>query len=591
MRGYHISRIDLLFFVPLKCHMPQIKILPPGLRNKIAAGEVIERPASVVKELIENSIDAGSSEIDIDVLYSGKRLIRVSDNGSGMDREDALLCFERHATSKLAAEDDLFHIETMGFRGEALSSIASVSRVRLVTGRKKPVQSGKVEETEEVGVSVEITGGEVKEIKDSPAVGTSVEVKDLFFNTPARKKFLKSNSTELFHIIDTVTKEALSHWRIAFRLLSDNRETMDVSLSSGPRERIMQIYGGEFTDGLTEINADVGAMKLNAFVTKGDNFRKMKSHQLIFINSRPVKDHSISHAVYRAYEGMLPDDMHPVFFLFLDIEPGKIDFNVHPAKREVRFEDKESVYRFVMDRIRQTVKGERAEFVKQFADIPSPDHPLPSPYSYREHLSSPSVFQGSAISEDLELAYTASLPSLYLGDTFIAVSGKGGLMLIDHHAAHERILHEKFLKGISLGSHYSLFPIQVKLSPGEYTAILENTRLLKDFGMEVDDFGHDTIVVRSLPDVLKDSDIRGILSDIAACMIEGVPPDKSFKEALAARIACHSSVRGKEILDRDEISKLITDLELTDNPDQCPHGRPTRIFFSLDDLKKMFKRR
>jgi DNA mismatch repair protein MutL len=570
--------------------MPQIKILPTSLSNKIAAGEVIERPASVVKELIENSIDAGSTEIGIDILYSGKHLIRVSDNGTGMDREDALLCFERHATSKLSSEGDLFNIKTMGFRGEALSSIASVSRVKLITGRKNPLPPGKGTTGEE-GVYVEIIGGEVKEIKDSPAVGTSVEVRDLFFNTPARKKFLKSNSTELFHIIDTVTREALSHWRIAFRLLSDNRETMDVPVSSGSKERIMQIYGGEFLDGLRGVNAAAGGIKLSAYVTKGDNFRNMKSHQLVFINGRPVKDHSVSHAVYRAYEGILPRDKHPIFFIFIDIDPGKVDFNVHPAKREVRFQDKESVYRLVMDSIRETVKGERAEFVKQFTEIPEADFSGQRSDAYQASISSPPASGGPMVSENSELAYKPSLPFIYLGDTFIAVSGRGGLTLIDHHAAHERILYEKFLKGISLDSHHLLFPMQVKLSHREYAIIIENIRLLKDFGMEIDDFGHETIVVRSLPDVLRDSDIRGILSDIAACIIEGVSPDKSFKEALAARIACHSSVRGKEILNRDELSNLIADLERTDNPGQCPHGRPTRIFFSLDDLKKMFKRK
>ncbi len=581
--------------------MPQIKILSPNLRNKIAAGEVIERPASVVKELMENSIDAGSTDIRIDILYGGKRLIRVSDNGTGMDKEDAILCFERHATSKLFNEEDLFNIKTMGFRGEALSSIASVSKVKLITGYKGSHS----------GVSVEIHGNEVKGIKDSPSIGTSVEVKDLFFNTPARKKFLKSNTTELFHIIDIVTKEALSHWEISFRLTSDNQETINLPLSSSPRERIMQIYGEEFLNSLMEVNnlplppipplarggqeGGKGGMgrfvgnwdegqwinvKTKAFVSKGDNFRNSRSHQFIFINKRPVKDQSISHAVYKAYEGILPRDRHPVFFLFLDVDPRKVDFNVHPTKREVRFEDKESIYRFVNSSIREAVRGDRTEYIKQFTEIPASSlYPLPlSP-------------QEPMVSEALEFAYKPHLPFIYLGDTFIAISGKGGLTLIDHHAAHERILYERFLKGINLNSHQLLFPRQVKLSPREYRIILDNVSLLRDFGIEVDDFGHETIIVRSLPDVLKESDIRGILSDAASCIIESVAPDKSLKEVLAAKIACHSSVRGEEILNQEELSNLISDLEQADQPDQCPHGRPTRIFLSLDDLKKMFKRK
>lgn len=579
--------------------MPRIKILSLDLRNKIAAGEVIERPASVVKELIENSIDAGSTDIKIEVLYGGKHLIRVSDNGNGMDREDALLCFERHATSKLANEDDLFNIKTMGFRGEALSSIASVSKVKLITGLKNSHS----------GVSIEIHGGEVKETRDSPSIGTSVEVRDLFFNMPARKKFLKSNSTELFHIIDIVTKEALSHWEIGFRFVSDNKETMNIPLSSGRRERIMQVYGEEFLTGLIEANnppLSKGGMegfaenwddgkwinvKVNAFVSKSENFRNTKSHQFIFINRRPIKDPSISHAVYHAYEGILPRDKHPIFFLFIDIDPRKIDFNVHPTKREVRFEDKESIYRFVSNCIREAVREKRAEYTRQFTEIPSMHSINRFVDTHEIAYSQQDLSHTSVISEDLEFTYKTHLPFIYLGDTFIALSGREGLILIDHHAAHERILYEKFLKGVNLNSHMLLFPKQVKLPHKEYRVILENVQTLKDFGIEVDDFGHDTIVVRSLPDILKEVDIRGILLDVASYILEGIPPDKSFKEELAAKIACHSSIRGKEILNQEELSSLIADLEQTDHPDQCPHGRPTRIFLSLDDMKKMFKRK
>jgi DNA mismatch repair protein MutL len=593
--------------------MSNIKILPVHLRNKIAAGEVIERPASVLKELIENSIDAGSTGITIDVLYGGKRLIRVSDNGTGMDREDALLCFERYATSKLLKEDDLFNIKTMGFRGEALSSIASVSKVKLITALRDNSQ----------GVSAEVYGGDIKEIKDSPSLGTTVEVRDLFYNTPARKKFLKSNNTELFHIIDVVTKEALPHWWISFRLTSDNKETIDIPLSSGLKERILQIYGEEFLAGLMEVNnppesphtplwkrgaegdfkggmggfvenRDKGQwinVKMNAFVSKGDNFRNMKSHQFIFINNRTIKDQSISHAIYKAYEGILPREKHPVFFVFLYINPQRVDFNVHPTKREVRFENKDFVYRSVNSSIREAVKGERVQYTKQFVETFSPGSSTSPVQSYEVTKVPELASSESVISENLEFAYRHHLPFIYLGDTFIAVSGKGGLTLIDHHAAHERILYEKFLKGMNLNSYQLLFPKQAKLSHKEYMIILENNRILMDFGMEIDDFGHDTIIVRSLPDVLKEADLRGILSDVASCIMDGIPPDKSLKEEIAARIACHSSVRGKEILKQEEVSNLIEDLEKTEYPDQCPHGRPTRIFLSLDDLKKMFKRK
>lgn len=558
--------------------MSEIKILPPDLQNKIAAGEVIERPASVVKELIENSIDAKSTNIVIDILNGGKRMIRVSDNGVGMDREDALLCFSKYATSKLFSENDLFNIKTLGFRGEALSSIASVSKVKMITGLKGSP----------FGVSVEILNGEIKEIKASPFIGTSVEVRDLFFNTPARKKFLKSNHTETFHILDIVTKEALSHFRTGFRLTLDNRETISLSPSSNYKERILQIYGGELLDNLMEVKSEEEGIQLKSYVSKGTNFRERKLHQYIFINSRPVKDHSLSHAVYNAYEGILPRDKHPIFFLFLNIDPRKVDFNVHPTKREVRFEHKEFVYHFVNAAIKKAAKGERSEYAKQFTERPAS---VPSSPHYIRDISHPSSSCGTMVSEPLEFSYKTLQPFMYLGETFIAVSGKGGLTLIDYHAAHERILYESLLKSTGIHAHQLLFPKQVKLSYKEYKVILEQIEILKDFGIDVEDFGRSALIVRSLPDALKESDLRGILSDIASCLIEGIRPDKSLKETLAAKIACHSSIRGKTILNQEEIAELITQLEQADQPDQCPHGRPTRIFLSFDDLKKMFKRK
>jgi DNA mismatch repair protein MutL len=563
----------------LKCHMSRIKILPVHVRNKIAAGEVIERPASVVKELIENAIDAGSTDIRIDVLRGGKRLIRVSDNGAGMDRDDALLCFEPHATSKLSKEDDLFDIRTLGFRGEALPSICSVAKVKLTTGLRGNSS----------GVSVEIVGGEVTETRESPFSGTTFEVRDLFFNTPARKKFLKADSTELFHVIDTVTRQALSHFPIAFTLSQESGETMALPVASGFRERILQIYGGEFLGGLTGVEASLEEMRMAAFVSKAEHFRRSKAHQFLFINLRPVKDPSLSHAVYQSFEGILPHDRHPVFFLFLDMDPRRVDFNVHPTKREVRFADKESVYRFVLRAVRDAVKEERSGFAEPFGEPASVG--AGAVPSYHASASQAVLKEGSFVAGEMEFPYRPSLPFIYLGDTFIALSGRGGMTLIDHHAAHERILYERFLKSINPTSHGLLFPEQVKLSPREYRAVLSFRELLHEFGIEVEDFGHDSVIVRSVPDALHGADMRGILADAAAAVLEGAQPGRPLREALAARIACHNSVRGREILNQEELSRLLSDLEKTEHPDQCPHGRPTRIFYSLDDLKKLFKRK
>lgn len=562
--------------------MPLIKILPVEIRNKIAAGEVIERPASVVKELVENSLDAGGTDIRIEVLHGGKGIIKVCDNGTGMDRDDAFLSLQPHATSKLKSEAALFDIRTMGFRGEALPSIASVSRLRLITGMKDA----------EAGISIEMQGGEVKETRECPSIGTTVEVRELFFNTPARKKFLKSDNTELFHIIDTVTKEALSNWEISFKLFAENQETLTLPASYDIRERLAQIYGLEFTEGLSTAASEDGGMAMTAFVSKSDNFRNSRTHQFIFINRRPIRDSLLSNAVYKAYEGILPQDKHPIFFLYLDMDPARVDFNVHPAKREVRFEEKEKVYRFVLANLREAVRKERLEFTMPFAGHSGHvSGPVCQDYNgsfsaYTRHTPS-----DAAVSENIELSYRANLPFIYLGDTFIAVSGKGGLTIVDHHAAHERILYESLLNGLKLNSCRLLFPAQVKLSHKEYRVILEHRHLLYEMGMEADDFGSDTVIVRSLPEALKEADMRGILSDVAAALMEGTMPDKAAKEAVSARIACHGSVRGKEILNQEEVSGLLSDLEKTEHPDQCPHGRPTRIFFSPDDLKKMFKRK
>jgi DNA mismatch repair protein MutL len=565
----------------LKYRMPLIQVLPTDLRNKIAAGEVVERPASVLKELVENAIDAGSTEIKVEVLNGGKRMIKVSDNGSGMDREDALLAFERHATSKIRDFEDLFTTRSLGFRGEALPSIASVSKAKLVTGLKGSPS----------GISIEIEGGTVKEIKDSPFAWTSFEIRDLFFNTPARKKFLKTTSTELFHIMDTFTREALSNPCIGFIMITDHHETMNLPAASSLRERLMQVYGTEFLNGLMEVTSSGQGMTLSAFVSNSSNFRNSKSHQYIFINKRPVRDGSISHAVCKAYEGILPLDKQPIFFIFLDVDPLTVDFNVHPTKREVRFEAKETIYRYIHSRLREKIKEERTEYTRQFAGPREEALDAPEYQSYRTEGESPFSRENSLISENLEFLYRPSLPSIYLGDTFVAFSGRGGLTILDHHAAHERVLYEKMLGSLKSETKQLLFPKQVRVSAREHKALMENSGILKGLGFELEDFGNSALIVRSMPDELEEAELPAMLSDIAAGFIEPNTSFQSLRENIAARIACHSSVRGKTVLSQEELAKLLDDLDNTDHPDQCPHGRPTRIFYSLHDLNKLFKRK
>ncbi|MDI6800981.1 MAG: DNA mismatch repair endonuclease MutL [Thermodesulfovibrionales bacterium] len=568
--------------------MPEIRILPSNLRNKIAAGEVVERPASVVKELMENSIDAGASKIEIDIAKAGKRIIKVSDNGRGMDREDALLAFERYATSKIKNEDDLFNISTMGFRGEALASIVSVSKARLITAQKSEEKT----EDKNIGACVEVIGGEIKETKDCSAIGTTIEIKDLFFNTPARRKFLKSDSTENYHIIDAVTREAISHYQIGFVLRMDGDDVLNLSSVTSYRERLVQVFGRELADGLIETAAEDIQMSIKAFLGNASNLRNNRNNQFLFINNRPVKDHSITYAVYKAYEELIPKDKHPIFFIFLAMDPRNVDFNVHPTKREVRFEDKSSVFDFVYrtakEALRNGVTGywSNGEITQnaRYSETLMPQHANTSMIS-----ESPSMYE--------IMPQAGSIPFIYLTDTFIAIPERGGLALLDYHAAHERINYERLLKNIAMPSHKLLFPQQVKLQSSEYKLILDNIQVLDELGFEIEDFGHDTVIIRSLPEFLSGADLSALLSDVAASLIspakikdEDLELMHSVKKTIAAKLACHKSIRGKETPDGMKIAMLLKDLNTMENPNTCPHGRPTKIFISMNELRKMFKK-
>lgn len=584
--------------------MNKIKVLPVLLRNKIAAGEVIERPSSVVKELVENSIDAASTRIEISIVGAGKRLIRVSDNGRGMDGEDALLAFERYATSKIADESDLSHIQSMGFRGEALSSIAAVSKVRLVTAPKTDDFSGN-----QTGFCVEIAAGETRGQEGCPASGTTIEVKELFFNTPARRKFLKSDNTENHHIIDTVSREALSHYATGFILRIDGEETLTVSPATSLKERIMQIYGKGFVDDMIEAAADDGDYSLRAFIGKASNFRGNKNSQFLFINRRPIRDQSVNHAIYKAYEELIPRDKHPVFIMLLDIDPERVDVNVHPSKREVRFADRTGLYNFIFRTVREALRGSDMDFLSVTGtDTIEGSYSICGTEGRNDRGSAfdaGSRFSaeghcphglGTAL-ESNGLTYDIGVPFIYIGETFVAIPGDDGITIVDYHAAHERVNYERLLKNKDILSNRLLFPQQVKMGPKEHRVILENLLLLNDFGIEAEDFGHGTILVRSLPDVLRDADVRGLLTDTSACLAgeseeanRSAKPLDDIRRTIAARLACHSSIRGREVPDKAKISELLKSLGACDEPDRCPHGRPTRIRISGVELKKMFRK-
>ncbi|MBI5026442.1 MAG: DNA mismatch repair endonuclease MutL [Nitrospirae bacterium] len=559
--------------------MSEISILPEFLINKIAAGEVIERPASVVRELIDNSIDASAKKISVEILHGGKQLIRVIDDGEGMDRKNASLCFERHATSKIKSEDDLFNIFTLGFRGEALPAIASVSKVTLITSQPDSPN----------GTKIEIRIGYERLITDAPVWrGTCVEVRDIFYNTPARRKFLKSVSTELSHIIDVVTQKALSYPEISFSLIHNGRDIISVPEAGSRRERFIQLYGEELFNEFFDASEEGDGIKLYGFFSFIEFARATRNYQYIFVNRRAVKNPTVSHAVYNAYSGLIPKDRHPAFFLFLDINPRKVDVNVHPAKREVRFDSPEEIHKLITSSLDKNLS--KGSPVTMMQDTPS--------YEWTEtrgpfavHDSGP-VFDSAGFQTDI-LTYGAVPHAryFYIGESFIAAITEGGLTIIDQHAAHERILYEKFLKKTSVEVENLLFPARIELPVREYNVIMDNKKLLHDFGLDFDEFGLNNVIVRALPRELLKADIKGLLLDIASGILEeqGTGKEKLI-HTTAARLACHKAVRGDEGLKQDEITRLLSELEKTEMPDRCPHGRPTRIHFSIRDLRRLFKR-
>ena len=573
--------------------MSNIAILPDLLINKIAAGEVVERPASVVRELVDNAIDAGATRIDVEILHGGKKLIKVADNGSGMDRDDAIMSLERHATSKIETEDQLFDISTLGFRGEALPAISSVSKLTLISSA----------EGAETGVKIEISANRDKVISDAPPLkGTTVEVRDIFYNTPARRKFLKTIPTELSHIINTVTQKAFAYTDIAFTLTHNNSEIMGFNAAADLKERFVQLYGDKMADEFLSINKESKAMRVYGFVSSPGVTRASRSHQFIFVNSRPVKNATINHAIYSACRDEIPNGKHPVYFLFLEVEPRNVDVNVHPAKLEVKFERPDDIHRFVRAGVYEALNpGTEVDVTP----LPEPVWPGRSEGGYGPvRAESPAVGEASEMFDISQTDFFSSgiTPDVrdffHIGESFIATTTDEGLLIIDQHAAHERILYEKFLRREKVEPEELFMPARIDLPPREYNFVIKQREVLKGLGLEIEDFGKNNLIVRSMPQELHKTDVRGLLMDVAEGLIEedttGIRSEdagEALLKNIAARLACHRSVRGREQLNNEEMTVMMSDLEKADEPDKCPHGRPTRMLFSINDLQKMFKRK
>ncbi len=594
-----------------------IRILPDHVINKIAAGEVVERPASVVKELIENSVDAGATAVFIDIEQAGRRLIRITDNGSGMSKTDARTAFERHATSKITDDSDLEAVRTMGFRGEALSSIASVSHVRLLTAERGA----------SAGVLVEIEGGTVKTVGDAAASqGAIFEISHLFFNTPARLKFLKALATEFSHILSVVSRQAMACPSIHFRLTHNKKLVFDLPASPDERERLFQLYGRELSDNLIGFSQQRDGIYLHGFIGRPTYTRADRTYQDFYVNRRAIKNPSLNHALYSAYDHMLMRDRHPVGFIFLEIDPALVDVNVHPAKAEVRFRNQAQVHDLLRNAIRESLRAH------EMPGNPAPSYEDRVKEAYGDYLKNPtyssaagtvqkvpfvfdhqgaerSVFidgRASALSGghtvlDESGPQTPSLfgqgmhPLAQLHDSYVIAQYQNGMAVVDQHAAHERILFEKLQDFFSRGSipiQELLIPAPVELGPAQGRFLAEHLTELEKFGFIVEEFGNNTFVIKAIPVLAAGADYTQLLLDMLDELNaheNNARLDKLYDEVLSV-MACHPAIKVHRRLEQKEMEALLNDLQQCRMPHTCPHGRPTIMRFTMDEIRKMFKR-
>ena len=571
----------------------RITVLPGDVANRIAAGEVVERPASVVKELVENAIDAGSTRVSVDVEQAGRRLIRVTDDGGGMAPEEAALAFHRHATSKIRTEADLFTIRTMGFRGEALPSIAAVSKVRLVT-----VAAGAA-----VGTEIRMEGGSlVKQRETAAAPGTTVEVADLFYNTPARKKFLKSPATEFGHICQAVQRQALAFPAIHFRLLHDGNAVSDYPAVRSLRERVQQVYGETLVDACVEVDEKDGALHLEGFACRPLEATGSRTPQDLFVNRRWVKNSTIAHALSEGYGTYLAKGRHPRFVLALAVDPRHVDVNVHPTKREVRFSDQERVHEWIRSRIQAVVGPALAPSrmtavsgwtppqgaaIHAASPLPAAGTLNPSP-SLVETAAEPA--QPYLPSVDLEVRPMGQIANRYL----LAQIGDE-VQIVDQHTAHERVLFERLTAQFEAGtiaSQHSLLPQMVELSAGEVVAVRAHLEDLRRLGLEIEEFGQGTVVVRAMPALVDQSDPQALLRSLVEDWEEraSTPSVRERYNAVLATVACHSAVRAGRRLEQAEMRKLLEDWRDAGFPGTCPHGRRIAMRLTIEELDRIFGR-
>ena len=608
-----------------------IQLLPDNIANQIAAGEVIQRPASAVKELLENAVDAGATEISLFVNDAGKALIQVIDNGKGMSETDARMAFERHATSKISSIEDLFRIKTMGFRGEALASIAAVAQVELKTKRAE----------DETGIYVEIENSMVK--KQEPvaaATGTSIAMKNLFFNVPARRNFLKSNPSELRHIIDEFIRVAMAFPEVFFSLTSNGQQVFHLEKGT-LKQRIVQILGNNYNAKLVSVQERTDYLDILGFVGKPETAKKTRGDQYLFVNNRFIKSAYLNHAIMSAFAEMIPKDSFPMYTLFIDLDPAHIDINVHPTKQEIKFEDEKIVYAFVQSAVKHALA--------QFSITPTLDFELdasiqhldavnkPITEQQRSSASSSSLFQtftqknqAHFIEKKSELAhwkdfyekpaaengkdYSAAAQPItvfekiaanneqpqphsdlmQLHNAYIVVQNDKGYLLINQQNAHERILYERFsgaVSGKAIATQQSLFPATIELAPADTVMLAELVPDLKQLGYQLEPFGNNTFVIQGTPaDMPQAGETNAIEKLLEQYKHFSNDLKYSKREKLLRSLSLQQSIKIGTSLSQKEMKQLTEDLFLCSTPNATPTGKPTYMSFKKEELDRMFGR-
>jgi len=640
----------------------KVRVLPEHLANTIAAGEVVERPASVAKELVENALDAGATRIEVEIGSAGRSLVRVADDGEGMTRDDAILAFERHATSKLRTVDDLSNILTFGFRGEALPSIASVSKLTLTTRVA----------TEAAGTQIVITGGRLGNVRDVAwPVGTEISVRDLFFNVPARRKFMRSDATETYHVTNLVTHYALANPGVGFTLTSNGRESIAATPVASLRERAYQLLGPATVDRLVELDGDSSGVRVLGFASNPQEQRTSRDAQYLFVNGRFVRDKSLGRAIADGYRSMMPSGTYPAVVLFVELAPERIDVNVHPAKTEIRFRDEHAVRTAVASAIRSALDAARvpvtpfpapigiaaarddvSEPVEAPVHVPAPIVAAVSAPAAAPPWLSPPPARAAQPSLDLDFrppvpvvpvvpvvalepateriesspglavagADDAPIGSMHRGlplvrednhregalrgqlrplgqirDSFIVATDEEGLLLVDQHVAHERILFERFRSSTTANPparQALLLPETIDLTPAQGAAYERIGPELDAAGFDVLELSGRTIAVAAVPAELPPGDARALLLEIldAAGAGQGRASLDAVRETIAASLACRAAIKINMPLSDEKLRWLLDGLLATENPWTCPHGRPVILRFTIRDIERQFQR-